>query len=465
MKKRRLIIIGVIFVLLFSSIAGYAQEKQEKTSTQEEDIDLALKKSSDVSLFKSAKNKQEAILTQEEAIDLALQQNSEIIKLQQELQAVQAEIRGAEASFYPKVDLSSNYTRLEEAPTTRNGPGSKDNYTFKIGLQQPIYAGGRITATYEQIKNKLQITKMNLKQKKQELAYQVTQQYYNVLKAKKMVKVNETAVERINRYLEVARANQEVGTATNTEVLRAKVNHTQAKQGLLKAKNRLELAKMALKNTLNLAENVELKLNDKLNWQEKEFDLEKTKSYAFAHRSELQLLDLQRKSLQFNLKQVNGQKLPSLNLMADYTSQEDQLKVSEGEWKVTLALNYNLFDGGKVEADSDQLKRKMDKLDVSKKQLKDKISLEVREGLLNLKEAKERIELMKLNLQQANDNLEEMELRYEEGIITSLDILEAQSTHQEVKTDYFQAIYDYNLAVAKLNKIMGRPVTKGGQDQ
>jgi outer membrane protein TolC len=432
MRKEKIIILGVIFILLFSSITVYAQEVMT--------------------------------LTEEEAIELALKENSEITKMEKELEAVQEGIEGAEAAFYPNIDLSSSYTRLEEAPQPLSGPGSKDMYNFKVGLQQPIYSGGRITATYEQAENKLETTKLNLQQKKQELAYQVAEQYYNVLKAKKMIAVNEGAVEKIGRYVEVARANRKVGIATNTAVLQAKVNHTRAKQGLLRARNGFKLAKMALKNTLNIPETEKLKLSDKLVWEKEEFDLGEIKSYAFAHRSELELLELQKKDLELNLKQIKSQDLPNLNLLADYSNQGDELRPLESEWQITLALKYNIFDAGKTDAKSSQVKIGIDKLDIVKKQLKDKISLEARGGLLNLEEAEERIKLMELSLQEAKDNLREMELKYKEGITTSLDVLDAQTTHQEVKTDYYQAIYDYNLALAKIDKIMGVPVLKEGKD-
>jgi len=77
-------------------------------------------------------------------------------------------------------------------------------------------------------------------------------------------------------------------------------------------------------------------------------------------------------------------------------------------------------------------------------------------SLLDLRAAKERIKLNQLNLEQAEENLTDNELLFKEEMITSLDLLNIQTTFQQVQTQYYQAIYDYNLALARLNKAMGK---------
>lgn len=427
MKQKIIITAVIISILLFSSIPGFGEELN---------------------------------LTLEEVIDLALNQSPEIIKLTKEFESAQKGIDAARANFYPKLDLFSNYTYLQEPslnPLT-GSEASEDSYTFKLDLKQPIYTGGRIRAAYDEAENNFTKTELELEKKKQDMVYQVTRQYYDILKAEEFVGVSQSTVERVRRYVKIAEANREVGIATNTDVLQAKIDYARAQQALLRAENNLELAALALQNTLGLT-GEKLQLSNKLSWQEEGFSFDQIRDYALDHRNELRQLELEKDNLKLNLKKLKSSRLPNLSLSGNYNTQGDEFKVRDGDWQLGLTLTYNLFDGGGTEAEINKLQKEIEKLDISSNQLEDAIVLEIKQGLLELEEAKQRINLMELSLQQAEDNLAEMELKYREGLITSLDVLEAETAYKEVKTDYLQAIYDYNLAKTKLNKAIGRPAS------
>lgn len=434
--KNKISIIAII-CLLFSTVTVYAAESNQKM-----------------------------ILSKEEVIDLALKKNSEIVKLEKELEIAEEKLVEAKANFYPKVNLSSSYTRLGEAPEVPNfevfpptmEEGSPNNYSFKLGLQYPLYMGGAIKIGYEQTEKDLEIAELNLKQKQHELREQVLNQYYGVLKAKKMVELSQQNINKIERYVEIAQANKEVGIFTNTEVLQARVNLIRGQQGLLRAENGLKLAKLALKNTLDLSDNIELELDDELSWKEVELSEAEVKEYALANRIEFKVLDLTEDKLELGLDAVKGSRHPTLSLASNYSTQGEEFKVDDGDWNVTLMLNYELFDGGAKKSKVKQMSKELEKFQINKEQAHDGIQLEIKQSLLKLSEAKQSIELMKLSLEEATENLEDTELKYKEGIVTSFDVLNAQTTLQQVETEYYQAVYDYNLAIATLERVMGRVI-------
>jgi len=399
------------------------------------------------------------LINKEKIIKTALAENLELNKLRREIERTEAQLREAKDAFYPTVDLGSDYTRFgEEQPQY---DGAKDNYSVSLTLKQPIFSAGQLRAAYAIAKNNLEISKVQLEQKKEEIIYQVSEEYYNILKAKEILKVREQQVNQNKEYVKVAEANKEVGINTKSDVLQARVSYNQAQQELLVAKNNLETAKLALKNTLNMEDNTELRISDSLEWQEEKFKMEAVYGYALHNKPAFKLLNLQEENAKLDLKREKNSNLyPNVSLNADYTASDDKLRVSDGEWKTILSLSYNLFDGGSGKEQETQLSKKLEKIQLDQKKTKKDLKLSIKTTLLNLRVARDKIKLNELNLKQAQENLEDNEFKFKEGIISSLDLLDVQTTYQQVRTQYYQAIYDYNLAVAELNKVIGKNLEK-----
>lgn len=393
-------------------------------------------------------------IDKKKVVTLALEQNREIQKLKREIAKTEAQLNEAEGAFYPSLDLNTSYTRSEEPSQMTK---SKDSYRVSLDLRQPLFLSGRLRLNYQMVQNNLEMSKLSLEQKQEEIIYQVLEEYYNLLKAKKMLKVRQQQVEQNQRYVEVAKANKEVGTSTKTDLLQAKVSYNQAQQDHLVAENNLQRAKLALKNTLNIADETRLEISDSLKWEQEEFKLNELYNDALDNNISFKLLDLQKETAELDLESKQKESIyPELNLTAGYETNDQELTLEEGEWQTTLSLSYNLFNGGR---DKDQIKQKEEelaKVKIEEEELKDNIRLAIESALLDFRAARDKINLNRLNLEQAAENLSDNEIKFQEGLITSLDLLEVQTTYQQIKTQYYQAIYDYNLALAELNKAVGK---------
>ncbi|MCK8815775.1 TolC family protein [Natroniella sulfidigena] len=395
-------------------------------------------------------------LTEEKAIELALENNSQIESLRREVKIAQKQVEIARASFYPQLDLGAGYTRLGEAPFDFQTQQelSQNRFTTSLDLELPLYTGGQRSIGYQQAEKGVLTAQKELEEQKKELAYQVSEQYYSLLEAEEMVQVSKKSLERIEDYVQTAEVNYEVGIFTRTNLLQAQTQKLQAEQGLLRARNGAELAELALKNTLKLPRETEVELVKELDWEEKDYQFDKVKEIAFNNRLDLELLELNREVVELNLERKKGEAHPNLFLSGNYEAQDDSFTV-DGDWRVSLGLSYNLYDGGERRAELAQIEEELDILDLRADDLKDLIELEVEEALLKISETREGIKLMELSLEKAEENLKESEANYQEGLITTNDLLEAEATYQEVQSDYLSAIYDYNLAVAKLYQVKG----------
>jgi len=390
-------------------------------------------------------------LSQEQAVELAIKQNNEIKELEKDIAIAEEQLKEAEADFYPNIDLNSNYSKS-------GGDSGSSLYSLTLEFQQSLYQGGLLKNSYETAKKNIEIAKLELKLKKKEVRAEVVAEYYDILKAKKMVSFYNKTVTKNQDYLRIAQANREVGISTNTDVLKAKVSLNQAKQDLLEAEHSLELNKLTLKNTLGLASNSGLELSEELNWKREEINFEEVMEYAFLYRADIKVLDLEEEVATINLDNARANKSPSLNLSGGYDASDDKLKISDGVWSAALTLSYNLFDGGANNSKVEQARKELEKYKVQRDELENNIELEIRTQILNLSESEESIKLMGLTLKEAEDNLSQTELKYQKGIVTSYDVLGAQTTYQEVQTDYYEAIYNYNVTLAYLDQAMGKEI-------
>ncbi|MFQ5842725.1 MAG: TolC family protein [Thermodesulfobacteriota bacterium] len=91
----------------------------------------------------------------------------------------------------------------------------------------------------------------------------------------------------------------------------------------------------------------------------------------------------------------------------------------------------------------------------SRIQVEDEISLEVKDTHLRLMEARDKIGVAEVAIEQAEENFRMNQERFKEQVATSTDVLDAQTLLTQARTNYFNALSDYNIASARLDRAMG----------
>jgi outer membrane protein len=124
-------------------------------------------------------------------------------------------------------------------------------------------------------------------------------------------------------------------------------------------------------------------------------------------------------------------------------------------WMVSLNLSLNVFDSGLTRSQVKQAEYGVISSQEQARQTRDGVALEVRDAYLSMKEAEKRIETSKVAVDQAEEDYKIAEVRYTAGVGTNLDVIDAQLSLAQAKTNYTQALYDFNTSKAKLEKAMG----------
>ena len=124
-------------------------------------------------------------------------------------------------------------------------------------------------------------------------------------------------------------------------------------------------------------------------------------------------------------------------------------------WQVGVVAEYSLFDGGVNKARINQAEIKLSQVGQSELQVQQLIEFEVRSAYLNMKEAEKLIKVAEEGIKNSQESFRIAQLKYNEGIATNTEVIDAQSTLIEAETNHLNALYDYNINRAALVKAMG----------
>lgn len=412
------------------------------------------------------------ILTLEKSIEIALSQNPSYLAAAERKDAAEAQVREAAAAFFPSLNAQGLHTLDEkvmelEFPSFIPGePPQKveidftRDYQFSLSLNLPLFTGGKLTAGYKQAKYNLKSTRESIRQSRQEIVYQVKQAFFSYLLAQDFFHVAEEAVALAEKNHQNVKNLYEVGMASKFDLLRSEVQVANLKPQLSKAKNSLKVAEIRLKTILGLEMEEMIEVEGKLYYEPYNPDLEKCIEGAMYARPELLQIRYQRQIAQQMIKIAQASRLPTIAISGNYNYWADKFNLKEDNWSsyyaVNLVMNIPLFNGFSTSAKIAQAKSILKELELTEKGLKDMIVFEINQALLNLREAKESLQSQEKNVEQAEESLRIAELNYSEGLATYLDVSSAQAALSQAKTYYSQALYDYVMARAALEKAVGK---------
>jgi len=124
-------------------------------------------------------------------------------------------------------------------------------------------------------------------------------------------------------------------------------------------------------------------------------------------------------------------------------------------WNAGLVLNIPLFDGFQTAGKLKQAQTEVSSVDLNIKNMESLIELEVRQAILNLNEIKERVISQKDAVVEAEEYERIAEVSFKSGVITNLEVMDAQLSLLNTKVNYFQALYDYLIAKSNYLKAIG----------
>jgi cobalt-zinc-cadmium efflux system outer membrane protein len=384
-------------------------------------------------------------LSLEECVSIALKQNPLVLSSWQQYQASLARIRQAKAFSQPSLDYDSDLQ-----PKFFNFKDSDESY---FGLSQSIEFPGKRQLRGKIASQESKEIMADIDLLKLDLIFQVKQAFYSLLLAQEKLKYAQQNLELSQNFLQKAELKFEAGDVAKVEVLRAHVEASKAANEVKIAENEVTLTKAVLNFLLARKKYEPLEIKGKLKRSFISLKIEDLKQKALLYRPEMKRIDFSLRKESLIKTQGYLSYLPDFDLGVS----RHRIEGEQSTWDVTLSFPIPLFfwqpkrgEIAEAEANIESLKRETE-------HLKNAITLEVEEAYMNAVTAENQIQLFEDEiLAQAEEVYNMFLFSYQEGEISSIELIEARRTLIEARKSYADALYNYEAALAALEKSVGQ---------
>ena len=424
-----------------------------------------------VILCGTAAAQEKMVLTLDDSLRLALKQNPFYQAARAREDQASAAVKEAVAGFFPSVNASGTDVLDKKVfsiefpslvpgqPPTKIKMDFTRTYSFALNFSLPLFTGGRLIAGYKTANYNLEATREAIRQSRQETVLNVKKAFYGYLLARSFVSVAEEGVTLAEKHYTNVKNLYEVGMASKFDLLRSEVQLANLKPQLIRARNAIDTAEFGLKMLLGIDLVRPVEFKGELTFQEVESKVDENIAEALTHRPEINQIEYQKLMAAEMVKMNKGAYLPTIAIGGAYNYWSNVLNLSRSNWEsyyqVNLVLNIPLFNGFANSAKVGQAKAALRQLEYSQKGLIESVKFEVQEAVLALRQARESLLSQEKNVEQAQEAVRIAELNYSEGLATNLDVSSAQVALSQAKTNQVQALYDYAVALAQIEKSVG----------
>jgi outer membrane protein len=399
--------------------------------------------------------------TLHECIGKALENHPSIRSGREGLNAGSSRVTQATSPYYPQVQASTGYAE-NHALGGALGDTVTKQYTTTLSVNQLLYDFGKTGNARDAAKFGERAAERDLNRVVQEVVLNVKQAYYALLQAKKLVNVSQQTLAQTEGHLKQADAFFRAGSKPRFDVTRAIVDVNNAKLGVINAQNAVRLKTIALYNTMGMDPQRDIEIEDASLQPAVLMTLEQAQQHALLSRPETQKAESDIRSAQARVESEEANFLPTLSAAGAYNWAQGTSAMGpfrgdvQNSWNAGITLSLPLFEGGLTKGKVGEARANQRALEAQRDALRQSILLDVNQAYADIESAQARIQVMDSSLKSARESLSLAEGRYSAGVGPSLEVTDAQVAAAKAETDYVQALYDYQLAVARLDKAMGR---------
>ena len=333
-----------------------------------------------------------------------------------------------------------------------------------ITLTQPIYMGGKIRAYNQITKYAEELAKTQKNTAVKDLVFQTDEIYWQVVSLVYKKKLAESYADLLDSLYQNVEAMIAEGVATQSDGLTVAVKQNEAQITLTKVSDGLSLSKMLLAQICGLPINMPYTLADEIEELHEENLPTPTNSInmdeVYANRSEIQSLTLATEIYKQKQKVALSAMLPNLALTGSYMFSNPNVfnsfeKRVDGFFNVGVMLKIPVFHWGKDFYKVKAAKTERNIALLNLEEAKEKIELQVNQATFKVNEANKKLIMTRKNMEKAEENLRNAQIGFEEGVLTTDNVLEAQTAWLQAQSEKIDAEIDVRLCEVYLSKAMG----------
>ena len=401
------------------------------------------------------------VMSLREAVDVALRTHPLLKASEQNLRAAEFRVDQVRGGFLPQLYFNTSMTRWDWVlPNKRILLGNSLNDLYaEFTLQQLLYNGGK-TGIQSDLAHTLVETESVTRQRLQQaIVYSVARAYLLLLKAERLVGVQELAIENLREHVTTAELLYRSGKVSQLDVLKAQTQIALANEELVKAKNSVTVRRQEIFGAMGVDTVYDFRTVDLTEalWQREQLrSLREDSLLSLLNRHpDLQRaeLDIQEREQEISLAQTDY--YPSVFVRGSYNWEDSRVFPGNKNWNIGVGLSLPLFQGGATQASVDQAKSRTEAARATEEALRQRIQVAVRTTLTTLDDTRSRVRSAAEIVRLAEESEKVASLKYRTGKGTNLDVLDAEMVLTNARINYIQVLTDYAVAIAELNFNLG----------
>lgn len=397
------------------------------------------------------------------AIELAQLHSPQLAQTQASLINAGGSQRRAWGSFLPNISVSSgasvNSSSRFDPNTQRVVEGSSDSYNAGLSANYQLFQGGRKYHELNRSASARIEAEARLQSQRFSLVLQTTTLYMNALRQRDLVTVSEASLSRAEESLAITRARVEGGVATRSDTLRTRLELANARQALLQAQNQLRAAQFALGRQVGM--NGPVAPADVGDLAPAPLALAESEIIALAESVSpaVRAAEAAAAVASSSWSSARSSYLPNLSASSSYSwaNQDRSFTGGNTSWSFRLSGSYTLFDGFAREQSLGQATESRRVARLTEEDARRSVRQDVDAALRTLETQDQAIAIAVEARLVAEEDLRLNTVRYEAGgSATILDVITSQVALDQAEANLVSARYDYALAKAELESIVGR---------
>jgi outer membrane protein len=401
-----------------------------------------------------------------EAIRLAQQNSVTSVQARGSVRTSDAAVKQSYAAFLPSFSLSAGTNRQAGDRFDTQGnlvpfTGNPTNYSTGLSSSLQLFDGGRRFFDVKRTKADVDAAEAGETASKYQVALQVKQQYYNILAARESQSAAQAQIDQAQQQLRSSSLRLRAGAATVSDSLRSVVALGNARLSMLTAENNLRVANATLTRLIASQQTVTATPSDTLDQQVIIPDIAELAPLV-DRAPAIKQADAQLASAHASLRSAKTAFLPTVNMNFNRCGSGLDPAFGIGDKRyaynqsLSFSLNFPLFNNLNREVN---VARAIVAEDVAEASLRDAKLLAHQtliQSIAQMRTAQEQVSIQITSVAAATEDLRVQERRYELGATTLLDLLTSQTQLDNARTALIRARYDYRVAKAQLEALIGR---------
>ena len=415
-------------------------------------------------------------LTLSDAVARALENNPDLAVDAPGQEAARLEFKAAKAGYLPRLDFEQSYlagnnpvfvfgTLLSQKKFTErnfalpalNSPDAIDNLQTRATLQQTLWDFGRTKDQREQARLGIEMADQSHHDHMRQVLLAVFDGYYSTSLARVSLETAKLAVRSAESIEAQAKARVESGLTVEADLLRGRAYLAEARQREIQAQGQLETAQAQLNRLMGNP--LSRPIGETASLAPKSISLppeETLISEQKQRRPDYQNLLTELRQVETAVSSRHKEFLPVVTAYSTWEADNPSFRESGGNnWAAGVALRWNLFAGGGDAAQLDAARRRLEQKRRQISAMESTMALDIRRSIIQYRTAEQQVTAAQAAEAQSEEGLRILRNRYDAGLATMTDLLSAETSRSNARTNLAEAIYRHHLSYAQVEYSAG----------